>query len=108
MDAHTNYLLYFDSEDIDINSKLDELSDEFGADNVQQLNSSTCFVVKVESIVPFAEVQNRAGFCMEEGTRGIIVEMLSGHRNGWYSRDFWDFLKIPLSEENNQNKADAR
>ena len=67
----------------------------YGKGNVEQLNSSTSFAVKIPENIPFSEIQEKIGFSKtsKNNVRGIIVEMLSGYHDGWYSRDFWDFLK---------------
>lgn len=104
---HANYLVYFSTDDIDPDEGLDILKDEFGKKNVMQLNSSTTFAIKVADEISFSEVQKRLGFSEsedDERVRGIVVEILPGHRNGWYSRSFWDFLKKPVKNNGNNDR----
>ena len=94
--AHTNYLVYFDKEDLDPAAGSQALEAVFGSENVYRLNDSTTFAIKVPEEETFSNVQNRVGFTERADKapvpRGIIVAMLPGYRNGWYSRQFWDFL----------------
>lgn len=98
---HKNYLIYFDGDDIAPENALKMLNEQFGSKNVVRLNSSTNFAIKVSENLTFSEIQEKIGFSKSstETFRGIIVEMLSGYRNGLYSRDFWDFLRTPVKEK---------
>ena len=95
---HKNYLVYFDIEDISPEKKFRELETLFGSGNVRRLNTSSTFVIKVTVEMSFSKVQDSLGLSNEGKIRGIIVDMASGYRNGWYSRDFWDFLSTPTEE----------
>lgn len=101
--AHNNYLVYFDSEDSSPEGGLRLLKEQFGNGNVEQLNSSTTYAIKVDAGMTFTEIQRKVGFNADNpnNIRGVIVQMCPGYHNGWFSRSFWDFLQStpgPLEE----------
>ena len=87
-----NYLLYFDCRDDEIKEVESILKDKFQSENVYRMNCSKNFTVRTDDATTLEKIMIEVGF--EDGKRtGLVVEILNGHRNGWYNQNFWNFLK---------------